>query len=260
MQDGGQPLQQFIDVWSRLQGASTRLGNRLWCGAASHHIGSRHQPSASAAQHLKQASLLLGTPQIPFVQHQQQPFPQSCQGLQHRHLRAAQVTIHHHQQQVGTNRLLAGSVFTTEPSIPRFKNARGIHQAQTPFQSLQAQAIAGRAAGGSHRGGHITHHVFQQGADQRCFAAGSGAEHHHHKIAAGQVLLHPFALLAQAFPHHTVLQPFEQAINADQAPVSGITPGCRHRLRGFGALGAGSMPDLSPPGQSHLHHQGCDQG
>ena len=166
MQDGGQPLQQFIDVWRRLQGTSTRPRNRLRCGAASDDVGSGHQPIAAVAQQLQQAAFLLGTAKIPLVQDQQQAFAKSRQGLQHRHLRTAQVTIDHHQQQVGSNRLLASAFFTTEASIPRFKNARGVHQAQTAFQSLQPQAIVRCAAGRSHRGAHITHHVLKQGTDQ----------------------------------------------------------------------------------------------
>ena len=209
MQNGRQPLQQFIDVWSRLQRTSTRSRNRLRCSAAGHHICGGQEPFASAAQQLQQAPLLLGTPQIPFVQHQQQTFAQPCQGPQHRHLRAAQVAIDNHQQQVGSNRLLTCAFFTIQSTVPRLKNPRCVHQAQTPLQSFESQSITGRAAGGAHRGGHIAHHVLQQCADQRGFAARSGAEHHHHKIAAGKVLLHPFAFLAQAFPHHTVLQPLE---------------------------------------------------
>ena len=98
----------------------------------------------------------------------------------------------------------------------------------------------------------------EQGTDQRCLAAGSGAEDHNHQIASLQLLSDPIAFVLKAAAADVVLDPFDQTIDVAEAGRSGI-PAVLWSGGGLTlALGRACF-QASPHRPTHLHRHGGQQ-
>ena len=83
MEDSCEPLQQFTDIRRWLKGRSPWSGKTLWSRAASNDILGLHKAAATAAQKVEKSALLIRTPEIAFVQHQQQSLTEIGDGTDH---------------------------------------------------------------------------------------------------------------------------------------------------------------------------------
>jgi hypothetical protein len=60
-------------------------------------------------------------------------------------------------------RLLPRQALTLPPLVAGLEDARSVLEDHGPLQAPQAQAVAGGAGGGAHRGPHLSHQLLQQG-------------------------------------------------------------------------------------------------
>ena len=182
----GEPAQQRFDFRQWLKRLCAWPGDALGGGAGAQDILACHQSCAAATQQLHQSAFLGLAAQIAFVEHQERAFAQIAKPLEHLKFTSPQVCVNHKQQQVSRDSIVPGLPLTLEPGITRLQNPRGVAQLNGPLQAAEAQAIALHGLGRAHGCSHMADLIVEQRPDQRCLAAGSAAEDHHHQITALQ--------------------------------------------------------------------------
>ena len=224
-------------------------------GAGTHHVLRVDKPCATAPQQLQQPLLFGFAAQVAFVEHQQGAFAHLGQAAQHAEFAAAQITIHHKQDQIGQHRFGSSIPFPVAALLTGFEDSRGIAQLDRTPEPGQPQAVAVGVGGGAHRCPHRAHLVIEQGPDQRGFAAGAAAKDHHAEISPLQGLLHLLALLLQGLACHVIAELRQLLIDGIEVAAGRFLAAARRC--GLACLG---LPALAADPWLHQGHQGQHQG